>query len=59
MSVAYCNICGRPSHCGIALWEDYRDERTLKLHGQVKVCNMCQCNECKDKDSIYDRNEKR
>ena len=54
MSIAYCNNCGRHGHCGIALWEDYRDERTLRLHGQVKVCDMCQCNECKDKD-INDR----
>ncbi len=54
----YCNNCGRPSHCGIGLWEDYRDERSLRLHGQVKVCDMCQCNECKDKD-INDRIKER
>ena len=46
----YCDNCGRPSHCGIPLWEDYKDEYWGKRRGQIKVCDHCRCDKCTEKD---------
>lgn len=48
-----CNNCGRPAHCGIALWEDYRDDDSLRLFGQMKVCDCCQCGECQERNNAW------
>jgi len=48
-----CNNCGRSAHCGISLWEDYRDSDSLRLFGQMKVCDNCQCRECQERNLLW------
>lgn len=43
----YCNNCGRPSHCGVSLYEDFRKIYDSGPEGQIKVCNNCNCPKCK------------
>jgi len=45
----YCKICGHESHCGISLYKDYRDVWDNR-RGQIKVCYMCSCEECENKE---------
>ena len=41
----YCQNCGRPSHCGVPYYEDFRNCWDKHL-GQVKVCDSCRCESC-------------
>lgn len=47
-----CNNCGRPEHCGVSLWEEYRDD-SLRLFGEIKVCDSCQCRECQERNLLW------
>jgi hypothetical protein len=35
------------------LWEDYRDCESLRLFGQMKVCDSCQCRECQERNLLW------
>lgn len=41
----YCNNCGRPSHCGVPYYEDFRNCWDKHL-GQIQVCEQCRCEKC-------------
>jgi len=41
----YCNNCGRPSHCGTQLLEDFRNWKGEHM-GQIEVCKNCRCEKC-------------
>ena len=47
MAVTYCQNCGRISHCGVPVMEEFR--RTPYNHGiegQIAVCKHCRCDHC-------------
>ncbi len=44
--MTYCDNCGRRSHCGVPLYEDFRTPYYEKFLGEIKVCDHCRCKEC-------------
>lgn len=40
---AYCQNCGRPSHCDVDYYEDLNNSGN---DDTVKVCNICRCENC-------------
>ena len=40
----YCQNCGKPSHCGVSLYDELQnyDEPPTTL----KICNQCRCGNC-------------
>ena len=44
-----CNNCGRHSHCGTALYEDFKDGDNNTIN--IKVCEQCRCQDCQTKDT--------
>ena len=47
--MSYCQNCGKESHCGIPLHEEYRDVYDNR-RGVIKVCDSCRCEKCTKKD---------
>ena len=49
----YCQNCGRPSHCGVPLHEEFRREPyNHGVEGIVKVCDNCRCSHCSEIDPV-------
>ena len=44
-----CNNCGRYSHCGTTLYEDFKDGDNNTIN--IKVCEQCRCQNCQTKDN--------
>ena len=44
-----CNNCGRHSHCGATLYEDFKDGDNNTIN--IKVCEQCRCQDCQTKDN--------
>jgi hypothetical protein len=50
LSMDYCNNCGRGSHCGVPVMEDFRREPyNHGIEGQICVCKYCMCGRCATK----------
>lgn len=47
----YCNNCGRTSHCGLHLMEEFYDVWDKHL-GQIEVCKSCRCAMCEKQDNL-------
>jgi len=46
----YCNNCGRGSHCGVPVMEDFRRQPyNHGIEGQICVCKYCMCGRCATK----------
>ena len=41
----YCQNCGRTSHCGTPLLEDFRNWKDEHM-GAIEVCKHCRCEKC-------------
>lgn len=53
LSMDYCNNCGRRSHCGEPVYEDYyRQPYNHGIEGQIVICKFCMCGKCADKPLI-------
>jgi len=48
--LAYCNNCGRESHCGTKLTASEFQLGREKLPVAAEICSSCVCNECKGKE---------
>jgi hypothetical protein len=46
-----CQNCGRPSHCGVPLHEDFRNVWDRHL-GIIEVCKYCRCKICSKVQSV-------
>ena len=51
--IPYCQNCGRPSHCGVPLHEDFRREPyNHDVEDMVEVCKYCRCLHCSKIDRV-------
>lgn len=49
----YCENCGYEAHCGTSLYKEHRDVWD-NHRGQIKVCDMCRCEECTIEEISFD-----
>jgi hypothetical protein len=49
----FCQNCGRKSHCGEPVWEDFRRQPyNHGIEGRIKVCGYCRCENCSPTSGI-------
>jgi hypothetical protein len=46
--MAFCNNCGRPSHCGAPLYNEKSFGSSPVPQG-IKICDSCRCYDCAGK----------